>query len=99
MLAADVVVNLAALPAHMWGDASQPANSGWANLPAHKTSGNLPAGGNEVFADGSVAWIDARDMFSVYTGPSRYFYFFQSNWGTGPAGQLISIGAINQFPK
>jgi prepilin-type N-terminal cleavage/methylation domain-containing protein len=99
MLAADVVVNLATPPTYMWGDASQPASSGWASLPAHKSSGGRPGGGNEVFADGSVSWIDAREMYSVYTGPSRYFYFWQSNWGTGVAGQLISAGAINQFPK
>ena len=98
MLAADVVVNLAALPDHMWGDPSQPATSGWVNLPAHRT-GSLPVGGNEVFADGSVSWIDARDMYSVYSGPSRYFYFWQSNWGTGEAGQLITTGQINQFPN
>jgi prepilin-type N-terminal cleavage/methylation domain-containing protein len=102
MLAADVVVNLTALPGHMWGDSSQPANSGWASLPAHKSSGGRPAGGNEVFADGSVSWIDAREMYSVYCTTSsggRYFYFWQSNWGTGVAGQLISAGAINQFPN
>ena len=98
MLAADVVINLATPPVYDWGDNTQPPTSGWANLPAHKT-GSLPAGGNEVFADGSVSWVDARDMISIYTGPSRYFYFWQSNWGTGQAGQLITAGAINQFPK
>jgi prepilin-type N-terminal cleavage/methylation domain-containing protein len=98
MLAADLVVNLATPPAYMWGDPSQPANSDWASLPAHKASGR-PAGGNEVFADGSVSWIDARQMYGVYTGPSRYFYFYQDNWGTGQAGQLISTGGINQFPQ
>jgi len=99
MLAADVVVNLATPPVYMWGDSSLPANSGWTSLPAHKSSGGRPAGGNEVFADGSVLWVDAREMLSIYTGPSRYFYFWQSDWGTGQAGQLISIGAISQFPK
>ena len=98
MLAADVVVNLATPPTYSWGDASQPANGGWTDLPAHKGAGR-PAGGNEVFADGSVSWVDARDMFSVYSGPSRYLYFWQANWGTGEASQLIGSGAINQFPK
>ena len=101
MLAADLIISLAAPPAYMWGDASQPANSGWASLPAHK-KGNLPAGGNEVFADGSVLWIDARQMYGVYTGPSRYFYFYQDDWGTGGLGsaaQLISAGSISQFPN
>jgi len=102
MLAADVVVNFAALPAHTWGDITQDPTSGWANLPAHRSSGGRPAGGNEVFADGSVLWVDVRDMYGVYSqtgNTSRYFYFWQSNWGTGQAGQLMSIGAISQYPK
>jgi len=101
MLAADLVINLAALPAHVWGDPSQPANSGWASLPAHKSSGARPAGGNEVFADGSVSWIDARQMYGIYSyaGSSRYFYFYQDNWGTGTAASLISASAISQFPN
>ena len=101
MLAADLVINLATPPAHIWGNASEPANSGWTSLPAHKRAG-IPAGGNEVFADGSVTWVDARDMYGIYSyagSGGRYFYFWQSNWGTGPAGQLISAGAINQFPN
>jgi prepilin-type N-terminal cleavage/methylation domain-containing protein len=100
MLAADVVVNLATPPTYMWGDATQPANSGWTGLPAHK-AGGLPAGGNEVFADGSVSWTDARDMYNVYSAnnSTRNLYFWQSNWGTGQAGQLINAGSINQFPK
>jgi prepilin-type N-terminal cleavage/methylation domain-containing protein len=101
MLAADLVMNLATPPTYVWGDPSQPPNSGWTSLPAHK-NGRFPAGGNEVFADGSVSWIDARDMYNVYgyTGEGgRYFYFYQSNWGTGTAAQLISAGDINQYPK
>jgi prepilin-type N-terminal cleavage/methylation domain-containing protein len=100
MLAADVVVNLATPPSYTWGDATLPANSGWGNLPAHK-AGVLPGGGNEVFVDGSVSWVDARDMFNVYSAnnSTRNLYFWQSNWGTGQAGQLINSGVINQFPK
>jgi prepilin-type N-terminal cleavage/methylation domain-containing protein len=101
MLAADVVVNLATPPTYTWGDTSQPANSGWTSLPAHK-KGNSPAGGNEVFADGSVSWVQATKMYCVYcyTGAGgRYFYFYQDNWGMGAAAQLISIGAINRYPK
>ncbi|MGH7980791.1 MAG: prepilin-type N-terminal cleavage/methylation domain-containing protein, partial [Limisphaerales bacterium] len=34
--------------------------SGWSELPAHKdSSGQLPAGGNEVFIDGSAHWVKA----------------------------------------
>jgi prepilin-type N-terminal cleavage/methylation domain-containing protein len=105
MLAADLVINLATPPTYVWGDLSQPANSGWTSLPAHKATGAHPAGGNEVFADGSVSWIDARDMYCIYSTTSeggRFFYFWQSNWGKGGPGsaaELIRSGSINQFPK
>lgn len=101
MLAADLVINLAAPPTYMWGDATQPSTSGWTSLPAHKGSSGLPAGGNEVCADGSIGWVDARDMYDVYSADdnTRNFYFYQANWGMGQAAQLISAGSINQFPK
>jgi prepilin-type N-terminal cleavage/methylation domain-containing protein len=102
MLAGDVVVNLATPPTYKWGDPTLPPTSPWASLPAHKPGSRLPAGGNEVFADGSAQWVDARDMYSVYSysgSGGRYFYFYQSDWGTGPAQQLISSGAISRFPQ
>ncbi len=101
MLAADVVINLATPPSHLWGDATQPPTSGWTSLPAHKRNGQ-PAGGNEVFADDSVQWVDARDMVGAYSyagDGGRYFYFWQSNWGTGQAQQEISAGKVSQFPN
>jgi prepilin-type N-terminal cleavage/methylation domain-containing protein len=98
VLAADVVVNLAAPPAHQWGDPALTTQSGWANLPPHRAGGQ-PAGANEVCADGSVSWVDARDMLGIYTGPSRYLYLFQTHWGTGKAAQDISAGKVNQFPN
>jgi prepilin-type N-terminal cleavage/methylation domain-containing protein len=101
MLAADLVINLATPPTYTWGDLSQPPNSAWTSLPAHK-NGRLPAGGNEVFADGSVGWFDVRDMYNIYSyagDGGRYFYFTQNDWGTGKAGQLINSGDVNQFPN
>jgi prepilin-type N-terminal cleavage/methylation domain-containing protein len=102
MLAADLVINLATPPSHLWGDAAQPPTSGWTSLPAHK-QGGLPAGGNEVFADGSVQWVDARDMYGLYSyagDGGRYFYFWQSNWGAGQAAQIMTTpGTVTQFPN
>ncbi|HEX5399113.1 MAG TPA: prepilin-type N-terminal cleavage/methylation domain-containing protein [Verrucomicrobiae bacterium] len=97
MLAADLVVNLATPPNHDWGNPSEPASSGWGNLPAHKSHG-VPAGGNEVFVDGSVGWFDARDMYNVYSyagSGGRYFYFTQNDWGA----QSGQISTVNQFPN
>jgi prepilin-type N-terminal cleavage/methylation domain-containing protein len=58
--------------------------SGDGNLPAHKTKGALPAGGNEVFADGSGRWIKAVDMRLIhsYSGAyTREIYFMQDDLG------------------
>ena len=96
MLAADLVINLVAPPAHMWSDSTQPLNSGWTSLPAHR-SGNMPAGGNEVYADGSVSWVKAEQMHNFYSanGGTRNFYFYQEDLGKFP----LPISAVPQFPK
>lgn len=59
--------------------------SGDRDLPAHK-KGALPAGGNEVFADGSARWVKAADMCMITTyttssGIIRECYFMQDNLG------------------
>jgi len=59
------------------------AASGDGNLPAHK-KGGLPAGGNEVFADGSARWVKALDMRLIhrYVGAyTRDVYFMQDDLG------------------
>jgi hypothetical protein len=59
------------------------AASGDGNLPAHK-NGSLPAGGNEVFADGSARWIKALEMRMIhqYSGAyTREVYFMQDDLG------------------
>ena len=78
MLAADVIMK--------WnnGWASQAADvppSGYSNLPAHKGKGSLPAGGNEVFIDGSGRWVKAVEMRYLTYGwdSGKQFYFYQDN--------------------
>ena len=96
MLAADLVINLAVPPTHMWSDPTQPLDSGWTSLPAHR-NGNLPAGGNEVYADGSASWVKAQEMHNFYSanGGTRNFYFYQEDLGKFP----LPISAVPQFPK
>ncbi|MGN6553861.1 MAG: prepilin-type N-terminal cleavage/methylation domain-containing protein [Verrucomicrobiota bacterium] len=52
-------------------------------LPAHKNTGSsLPAGGNEVFIDGSARWIKANTMMFIHTWTSpRELYFYQEDLG------------------
>ena len=68
MLAADFVIRFDAGAGMVWGDPTQVPPSGFVNLPAHKTgSSGAPAGGNEVFVDGSARWIKAKDMVYIHS--------------------------------
>jgi type II secretory pathway pseudopilin PulG len=67
-----------------WGHLNS-ANSGgqlyWDNIPPHRSgSGALPAGGNEVFADGAAQWYKYQSMFTFhyYQGMTkRYWFWYQ----------------------
>ena len=92
MLASDLVVKIGGA----WSDPAAAANTGTYNLPAHAQAG-LPAGGNEVFADGSVSWIKANQMYNFYTatGAKTYnFYFYQQDIGSFP----IPLANVPRFP-
>jgi prepilin-type N-terminal cleavage/methylation domain-containing protein len=79
------------------GDTGAPG-SGTSYLPAHKQGGLLPAGGNELYADGSAGWIPAVQMYCFYSGGTvRYFYFYQAD--LGPTYTLASMGNPYQYPK
>ncbi len=84
MLAADVIVDFATPPTQLWTLAGQTPSSGWYALPTHVKTGRA-AGGNELFADGSGSWIKAQQMFNFYQGPTRYFFFYQSDLGPAQA--------------
>jgi prepilin-type N-terminal cleavage/methylation domain-containing protein len=89
MLCADLV---AQPDGTRWSDPSTDSDtsaSGWSYLPAHKgiAGGGLwPAGGNEVFIDGSAQWYKASGMMKAWhtwadtgSGPTaRNLYFYQS---------------------
>jgi prepilin-type N-terminal cleavage/methylation domain-containing protein len=77
MLAADLV----AQPDNVswsWPD----DGSGWSSLPAHSDGPNYPAGGNEVFIDGSARWIKATTMLFIHSwSADRPLYFYQQDLG------------------
>jgi prepilin-type N-terminal cleavage/methylation domain-containing protein len=79
MLAADVV---AKPDGTSWMYPKTPG-SGWSSLPAHKDPGAArPAGGNEVFIDGSARWVKLRDMLFVHSwSNTRELYIFQDHLG------------------
>jgi prepilin-type N-terminal cleavage/methylation domain-containing protein len=97
MLAADLVLYFQITSGAMaWGDPQAAADSGYVSLPVHR-HGNAPAGGNELFADGSVSWIRAQQMYNffTYTGAGgRYFYFYQSDLGSFP----IPLANVYRYP-
>jgi prepilin-type N-terminal cleavage/methylation domain-containing protein len=94
MLAADLVLDFSAPPTVNWpSPAGTALSSGWTSLPVHK-NGNAPAGGNELFADGSASWIRAKQMFNFYQGNGRYFFFYQSDLG----GAQSSAASFNAMP-
>ena len=54
----------------------------WYNIPPHRGGGSIPAGGNEVFADGSAQWIKYQQMsaFHCYNGGTfRIWFWYQDN--------------------
>ncbi len=79
MLAADLVAQPDAVNWNWPND-----NSGWSSLPSHAgATANLPAGGNEVFIDGSAQWVKASGtmMFIHSWGNNRRLYFWQDDLG------------------
>ena len=85
MLAADLVIYFNdSVGANAWGDPGEPADNGLTSLPAHKKgTGLVPAGGNELMADGSASWVKSQQMLNITTPASgRAFYFYQSDLGS-----------------
>jgi len=77
-----------------WGGQDTSRNL-YANMPSHKGSGNLPAGGNQVFCDGHVEWIKAQSMYFFTTwvqDGTRICYFYQDPQDFDP-----TLRAVLQF--
>jgi prepilin-type N-terminal cleavage/methylation domain-containing protein len=107
VLAADALV-LDGTSKH-WGALNTTSSGGldwYNNIPPHPSgSGTIPAGGNEVFMDGSAQWINYPKMsvFNTFLGATgtRYMFWYQSAADFGqptPAitpADLQSLSAIN----
>lgn len=66
------------------------------NIPPHLKSAGVPAGGNEVFIDGSVSWIKFGDMWRLtsYTGeynPDIYWYQNPTDFSTTLTAMLPNL--------
>jgi prepilin-type N-terminal cleavage/methylation domain-containing protein len=81
MLVADLMMRMSGA----WSDPTQQPPSGDSNLPAHRNlKSGSPAGGNEVFTDGSGRWVKAQEMYLLYelnTAKTRDFFWWQATLG------------------
>lgn len=97
MLAADLILYWDKSGKMMWSNPQEKPPSGFVNLPAHRRSDGLPAGGNEVFIDGSARWINFRDMLHIHGwhGESRQLFFYQDDLGKElePLRQKLTQGS------
>ncbi|MCP5519006.1 MAG: type II secretion system protein [Verrucomicrobiales bacterium] len=76
-LAADAVMKIDG----EWGGGRDSAFKG---MPPHKTGGNLPDGGNQLYMDGSARWVAFNKMLFIHSwspGGSRDAYFYQEDLG------------------
>jgi prepilin-type N-terminal cleavage/methylation domain-containing protein len=54
----------------------------WANMPAHVSQANFPAGANETFIDGSARWVKAsRTMMNLTKRGTVPLYIYQDDIG------------------
>jgi len=95
MLAADVVAQLGGLGTG-WGPFGD-----LSDLPAHHTADSMiPQGGNEVFCDGSVQWIDLEKMYFLHSwaGIDRPLFFYQDLSGDAYWQPRIALAGIRAQP-
>lgn len=96
-LAADAVVETE----NGWGGGSTTDPDLYLNLPPHRNPGSpFPAGGNEVFSDGSAQWIkaDKMRMLTTWDTTKRKCYFYQDSVDF-PGGLLARLNAAFMIPQ
>lgn len=80
-LAADAIVKIGATT-DPWGQLDGTEDELYKNLPPHRRgTSTKPAGGNQVFMDGSARWIKIEDMrlLTTWNLTSRQCYFYQDS--------------------
>ena len=68
----------------------------YANSPSHKVNGGQPAGGNEVFADGSASWNQFNKMYKYTRWNGTHvvdMYWFQDQADFDPVADATSYGS------
>jgi prepilin-type N-terminal cleavage/methylation domain-containing protein len=96
VLAADVIVRI---NGNYSGVGGTPTNL-YSNLPAHRSVGSAPQGGNEVMIDGSATWIKLEKMrmlTSWQTDGTRDCFFYQDPTGF-PAPLLRGLNDSDMLP-
>jgi len=97
MLAADVILQPGGLGTG-WGGGG---TGDFPDLPAHHTADStIPQGGNEVFCDGSVQWIDLEKMYFLdsWSGLNRPLFFYQDLSGDAFWQPRIAAAGIRAQP-
>jgi prepilin-type N-terminal cleavage/methylation domain-containing protein len=74
----------------------------WNDIPAHRDpSAKAPAGGNEAFADGSVAWKKyfTMHLFHQYSGSTgvRQFFWYQDPSDFGDLPPVTTASDLNNW--
>lgn len=98
MLCADLVAEPNGL-SDTWYYPGMAPNGDWGALPAHTDGGGLnhPAGGNEVFIDGSARWIKAYGnmiFFHSWGGINRALFFYQEDLDSYWAPRIQAAGIV-----
>lgn len=90
VLAADATMKIM----NRWGGVDR--DVAYANIPPHKNARGLtPAGGNQLYIDGSGEWVKAQNMYGLHTWAdpaSRLGYFYQDSSDFPAALKLILPG-------
>ena len=69
-------------------------DTSYKNMPPHKTQSGIPAGGNQLFMDGSVRWINFNQMLFIHSwdaGGDRDAYFYQEDLGDKLKEKIASL--------
>jgi type II secretory pathway pseudopilin PulG len=97
VLAADAVVEVET----GWGGTTTTDPDNYVNLPPHRQgTAAFPAGGNEVFCDGSVQWIKSQQMrfLTTWDTVNRKCYFYQDR-SDFPAALVLRLDAAYMIPQ